>query len=143
MSNDYEREDMLSILRKYRPVYFAVFITRVTAWCIGVSWRESTLGGHTTDTLGMIIAIGTKMAPLTGLSVITTVVLVEIGRYLMVLFLPTPNVRRRIEKAQAKGHAEGHAEGKAQERRNWVAWNRRRKKAEAEGLPFDEPPPGE
>ncbi len=163
MSNDEEREDMLSILRRYRPVYFAVFIVQVIVWCVIMYWWESTSGEHSSDTVGRIIATGLKMAPLTGLSVITTIVLVEMGRYLVVLFLPTPNIRRRMEKAKAKGHAEGiveghaeghaegiaeghaegHAEGTAQERRNWVAWNRRRVEAEAQGLPFDEPPPSE
>ena len=163
MSGSDEREDMLSILRRYRPVYFTVFIIQVIAWCIVVYWWESTSGQHTGDTIGRIIATGLKMAPLTGLSVITTIVLVDIGRYLVVL-LPTPKVRQRImEKAKAEGHAaghaaghaegiaeghaegiaEGHAEGVAAERRNWMAWNTRRKAAEAQGLPFDEPPPGE
>lgn len=131
MSNDDEREDLLSILRRYRPFYFAVFIVQVIIWCILVYWWESTSGEHTTDPLGRIIATGLKMAPLTGLSAITAIVLVDIGRYLVVL-LPTPSTRRKIiEKA------------KAEERRNWVAWNNRRKEAEARGLPFDEPPPGD
>ena len=130
---------MLSILRRYRPVYFAVFIAQVVAWCIIVSWWESVSGEHTDDAIGRSIAIGLKMAPLTALSVIATIVLVEIGRYLVVLFLPTPNVRRRMEKAKA----EGKAAGMAAERRNWVAWNRRRKEAESQGIPFDEPPPGD
>ncbi len=131
MRNDDEREDLLSILRRYRPFYFAVFIVQVIVWCILVYWWESTSGEHTTDPLGRIIATGLKMAPLTGLSAITTIVLVDIWRYLVVL-LPTPSTRRKIiEKA------------KAEERRNWVAWNNRRKEAEARGLPFDEPPPGD
>ena len=130
MSNDDEREDLLSILRRYRSFYFAVFIVQVIIWCILVYWWESTSGEHTTDPLGRIIATGLKMAPLTGLSAIIAIVLVDIGRYLVVL-LPTPSTRRKIiEKA------------KAEERRSWVAWNNRRKEAEARGLPFDEPPPG-
>ena len=138
MSNEYEREDMLSILRKYRPIYFAVFLAQVIAWCVITTWWEATSGEHTDDVLGMVIAIGLKMAPLMGLSIITTIVLVDIGRYLVVL-LPTPNVRRKI---MEKAESEGRAAGMAEERRNWVAWNRRRKEAEAQGLPFNEPPPG-
>ena len=150
MNNDDEREDLLSILRRYRPVYFAVFIVQVIAWCVIVYWWESTSGEHTTDTIGRIIATGLKMAPLTGLSVITTIVLVDIGRYLMVL-LPTPSTRQKImKKAKAQGIEQGleqgleqgHAAGIAEERRKWVYWNNRRKEAEAQGLPFDEPPPG-
>ncbi len=135
MNNDDEREDLLSILRRYRPFYFAVFIVQVIVWCILVYWWESTSGEHTSDTIGRIIATGLKMAPLTGLSAIVAIVLVDVGRYLVVL-LPTPSTRRKImEKAKA--------EGIAAERRNWVDWNNRRKEAEDQGLPFDEPPPGE
>ena len=60
---------------------------------------------------------------------------------------------RRVEEAEnrgwsqgfAKGFAEGFtqgfAEGLAQERAKWQNWNRRRLAAEAEGRPFNEPPP--
>ena len=138
MSNDDKREDLLSILQSiHRTGYssYRVFIVQVIIWCILVYWWESTSGEHTTDPLGRVIATGLKMAPLTGLSAITAIVLVDIWRYLVVL-LPTPSTRRKImEKAKA--------EGMAAERRNWVAWNNRRKEAEAQGLPFDEPPPGD
>ena len=33
-------------------------------------------------------------------------------------------------------------EGRAEERAAWREWNRRRIDAEAQGLPFNEPPPG-
>ena len=45
------------------------------------------------------------------------------------------------EKQRAEGRAEGHAEGCAERDAAWEAWNRRRIAAEAEGKPFDEPPP--
>lgn len=35
------------------------------------------------------------------------------------------------------------AEGRAEVQAQWQAWNRRRLDAETQGLPFDEPPPGE
>ena len=79
MGSGDEREDLLGILRKYRPIYFAVFVVQVMAWCIGVSWWEVTMGEHT-DRLGRVIAIGLKMAPLSGLSIFTTIVLVDVGR---------------------------------------------------------------
>ena len=43
----------------------------------------------------------------------------------------------------AEGKSEGIAEGSAQEREKWQNWNRRRLEAEAEGRPFNEPPPSE
>ena len=41
-----------------------------------------------------------------------------------------------------EGWIEGWAEGRAAERARWVEWNRRRMEAVAEGLAFDEAPPG-
>ena len=35
------------------------------------------------------------------------------------------------------------AEGRAEVQARWQAWNRRRMDAEAQGRPFDEPPPGD
>ncbi len=43
---------------------------------------------------------------------------------------------------RAKGMAEGRAEGMAEAYQKISAWNARRLAAEAKGLPFDEPPPG-
>ena len=39
--------------------------------------------------------------------------------------------------------AQHEARGRAAERAEWRAWNRRRMNAEAQGQPFNEPPPGE
>ncbi len=48
-----------------------------------------------------------------------------------------------IEKHRDEGRAEGRVEGRVQTNAAWQAWNQRRVDAEARGLPFDEPPPGE
>ena len=58
---------------------------------------------------------------------------------------------RRVEEAEnrgwsqgfAEGFTQGFAEGIAQERAKWQGWNRRRLAAEAEGRPFNEPPPSD
>ena len=62
-------------------------------------------------------------------------------------------VAQGVERGRAEGVAQGRAEGVAQgvaqgvdqgrarERRAWTEWNRRRLEAEANGLPFNEPPP--
>ena len=47
-----------------------------------------------------------------------------------------------IEKHRDEGRAEGRVEGRVEERAAWREWNRRRIDAEAQGLPFNEPPPG-
>ena len=46
-----------------------------------------------------------------------------------------------IEEHIAQGREEGIAEGVEQANRAWAEWNQRRLDAEAQGLPFDEPPP--
>ena len=48
----------------------------------------------------------------------------------------------RVE-GRAEGRVEGRVKGRAETNAEWGAWNRRRIDAEARGLPFDEPPPGE
>ena len=58
-------------------------------------------------------------------------------------------VAQGVAQGRAQGVAQGRAEGVAQgvdqgmerERRAWTEWNRRRLEAEANGLPFNEPPP--
>ena len=48
-----------------------------------------------------------------------------------------------IEAHEARGREQGRAEGLAESNAAWRAWNRRRMSAEAQGEPFNEPPPGE
>ena len=54
--------------------------------------------------------------------------------------------RREREKNIAigrdEGRVEGRVEGRDEERAEWLAWDARRREAEAKGLPFDEPVPG-
>ena len=50
---------------------------------------------------------------------------------------------RRLEEGLERLRERRRAEGRAEANREWLAWNTRRLEAEAEGEPFDEPPPGE
>ena len=54
----------------------------------------------------------------------------------------TPVVEAHIAEGEAKGEARGRAEGQAENQTVWEAWNQRRLDAEAQDIPFDEPPPG-
>ena len=49
---------------------------------------------------------------------------------------------QRQQQAHEEGRAQGRVEGEAQTQAAWEAWNERRMTAEANGQPFDEPPPG-
>ncbi len=42
-----------------------------------------------------------------------------------------------------RGRMEGRMEGQQAERAEWEAWLKRRSEAEANQLPFDEPPPSQ
>ena len=53
-----------------------------------------------------------------------------------------PVIQEHEARGYAEGRSEGLAEGRAAERARWVEWNRRRMEAVAEGLAFDEAPPG-
>ena len=48
-----------------------------------------------------------------------------------------------IERHIAQGREEGREEGVETSNRAWREWLRRRDEAQAEGRPFDEPPPDE
>ena len=67
------------------------------------------------------------------------------GELLMSLYQAMVNrfVTPVIEAHEARGRAEGVEIGRAAERTEWQKWNRRRMDAEAQGRPFDEPPPGD
>ena len=48
---------------------------------------------------------------------------------------------RRERKAREEGRVEGRAEGEDLANQRWSEWNRRRKQAEEQGEPFNEPEP--
>ena len=56
---------------------------------------------------------------------------------------------RMLKKAQQRAREQGREEGRREAieegiefaNNRWIAWNHRRSHAEANGLPFDEPPP--
>ena len=47
------------------------------------------------------------------------------------------------ESHEARGRAEGRTEGRVESDAEWRDWLNRKNEAEAQGLPFDEPPPDE
>ena len=65
--------------------------------------------------------------------------------------LVDPVIRRHESRGEARGRAEGIVEGRAKgieegrakANQIWQEWNQRRLDHDAQGLPFDEPPPGQ
>ena len=121
---------MLSILRELRPFYFWILIAQVAIWGVVVFLSEK---GNCAEFgfSGCAVTMGLKMSGLVPLMLFASVILVDIGRYFMVLL---PNLRGKIR-------AEGKIEGEVQMHHRWIAWNSRRIEAERRGEPFDEPPP--
>ena len=46
-----------------------------------------------------------------------------------------------LEKGLEKGLQEGRAEGRQEQQERWLQWLDRQRRAQSDGLPFDEPPP--
>ena len=94
----------------------------------------------------------TRMAVLMTLTVGWFFILSHISEGVMLGYAKLYRDRIRaegIEIGKAQGLKQGRAEGKAQGRAEGIkqayqeisAWNKRRIEAEAQGIPFDEPPP--
>ena len=140
-----EREDILSILREHRPYYFWALVTQILASGAAITWWEAAWGGHA-NALGCGIAVALKMSALIPLWLVTTILIVDAGRRIVVLL---PDGRKKLRaKARADGRSEGLEEGVAIGRSQvlpkvaaWRRWNTRRLEFEARGEPFDEPPP--
>ena len=121
-----EREDLLSILREHRPYYFWVLVAQMVVSGAAIAWWEVVYGGHASG-IGAAIAVALKMSALIPLWGVTTVIIVDLGRRVMVLL---PDGRAKI---RAEGRAETHAA--------WADWYARWEEAKAKGESFDEPPP--
>ena len=137
-----EREDILSILRDLRPYYFSLLVAQLAVWGVVVFLSERS-GCIDEGIASCAVTIGLKISGLVPLSLITSVILVDAGRYLMVLLR---NSRERlITRAKVEGVAQGKAEGETiganKMHAKWSEWNARRIEHERRGEPFDEPPP--
>ena len=155
-----DRESIWSITRARRALYFGLFTLYGLSGIGFLIWYH--VFERRTDTWPEIIlsitqGIGINTVGAAGLALLT----IEGPKTIMVLadyieerwLNPLKERRRReaeerreqaraeAEQRIAKIRAEGRAEGEAQNHAAWAAWNDRRVAAEANGEPFDEPPP--
>ncbi len=70
-------------------------------------------------------------------SAVLAIIVVEAGGWIMVL---TSRIREALRR---EGRNEGLREGRNEERARWEDWNSRREEAQAQGKPFNEPPPSQ
>ncbi len=124
---DNERENLLTILRRNRPAYSVVYFGQMLAWLALVAWNEAASGQHA-GTVSYTIAVGTALAPLAFISLVTAIGTVDTGRHLMTLFWPDLEAKHRREE-------------RAKMRVAISAWYARLQEANRKGEPFDEPPP--
>ncbi len=154
----------LDIAKKWLPWCAALIFAQTLGFTALIAWREISQGVAGVNEL--IIAVVSGTAPAVPLFVVYAILAVTamdlIGGGAMVTAkyltkkLIEPLDRKReeeLERRFKRGREEGVAQGVAQgiergvaqgmerERRAWTEWNSRRLEAEADGLPFDEPPP--
>ena len=137
-----EQETLGQRLDRLRPIYIGVFLAQVIAMGGVITWREWATGGHT-NPYDLMIAIILKMDDVSYLALITTVLIVDLGRNLMGILLKAPQ-----DRAREQGLAQGKAQGMEEERARWMEydrrvqeWERKQKEAQDKGEPFDEPRP--
>ena len=149
-----ERTAIWSIPKPLVPVYFLVFIG-VSVWTIreivveksaaycGFVWAVFVANKH--DCLitwnALVRELAAEYAPVgVGLAIGALVVMQGVAVIMAIYQFITntftkPAIERHISKGEEKGRAEAN--------QRWKEWLERREAAEAEGRPFDEPPPSE
>ena len=102
---------------------------------------------------GAMVRMGSSFAPLVVVSVTVMILVVEGGTMVADTFRRQLQERAREqgraegreqgrEEGRIQGREEGHEQGRDAERTRWKGWLARRRAAELENRPFDEPPPG-
>ena len=136
------RRESEDIELNYQTAYVIVYLLMATLGSAHAIWHEMTQvqAINPSYTLDGIIA-GIQRAATAAVPI--TVALVETGGRIVVL------ANRMLKKAQQRarvlgreeGREEGRVEGAEATNNKWITWNLRRLHAEANGQPFDEPPP--
>ena len=141
-----EKETLAQRLGRLRPIYIGVFLVQATAAGALITWREWVTGGHT-NPYDLMIAVILKMDDVAYLALVTSVLIVDFGRYLMGLLIKAPQ-DRAYEQGLSVGTIQGKAAGAAEERERWMdydrhvqEWERKQKESQDKGEPFDEPRP--
>ena len=134
------RESIWSVPPGLRALYFAQFTLWTLAGIGVLVWYEVFV--NTSDTasqtmMAIIRSTGTVTVGAAGISLVT----MEAPRIVMVV--ADYFTKRWLNPLKEKLREEARAEGRAEMNTAWQTWNERRMAAEANGDPFDEPPPGD
>ena len=145
-----DRDSIWSIPLGRRALYFGLFTAYALAGIGFLLWYE--IFEHTADTWQQTIlvitqGIGVTTVGAAGLALLTIEGpenVMVVADYLRKRLIEPLEERRRqeAEQRQREARERGLAQGRAENQAAWEAWNERRMAAEANGEPFDEPPPG-
>ena len=138
--NQDERLSILTVARIWWPWCLALIFVLTIVWTALVARTVVASGEHT----GMpetIVAIISASAPGEFLIIIYSLMIVTALEYGGGIIVVTARylTNKWVKPLQDKFREQG----RKQERRYWIERERRREKAEAQGIPFDEPYPGE
>ena len=138
-----ERISILTVARTWWAWCLGLIFVLTIAWTALVTWTVIASGDYT-GISQTIVAIVSATAPSEFLIIIYSLMIVTAlefgGGYVVVTARYLTN--KWVKPLQDKLREEGRQEGRQEERQFWVDRERRRKEAEAKGIPFDEPYPG-
>ena len=148
-----DRDSIWTIPLAWRALYFGLFTLYAFAGIGFLLWYEvfeRTVDDWPETIHSITQGIGVTTVGAAGLALLTIEgpqTLMVVAHYLKKKLIEPLEERRRQEAQQREEEArqreeEARAEGEAQTQAVWEAWNERRIAAEANGEPFDEPPPG-
>ena len=148
------RESIWSISSGWRIAYFTTFsVSTLITSCAIVAYKIENRGDA--GLVKTYLSITESLVPngvALAIVIYATMEVMEttmvVANYIRQNLLEPLKERQRaegLEEGRTEGHAEGRAEGRtegrAESNAEWRDWNARREKAEANGEPFDEPPP--
>ena len=122
----------------YETAYVIVYMLVAALGSAHTIWHELTQV-HAINPSYTVDGIIAGMHRAATAAVPVTVALVEIGGRIVVL--ANRSIKKALSRGREEGLEEGRAEGEKAANNRWITWNRRRQRAEANGDPFDEPPP--
>ena len=139
-----ERISILAVARTWWPWCLGLIFVLTIVWTALVAWTVVASGEH--DGIPQtIVAIISASAPGEFLIIIYSLMVITgldaLGGFLMVTKRYLMN--KWVKPQEERLREEGRTEGRQEERQYWLDRERRRADAEAQGIPFDEPLPGD
>ncbi len=132
------RESLWSISPGWRNAYFAVFsISTLATSCVIVAYKVSSRGDD-----GLVKTYLSTTESLVSNGVALAIVIYATMEVIETIMVFANYLRQNLlEPLKERQRQEGIEVGRAESNAKWRSWIARREKAEAEGKPFDEPPP--